>query len=76
MIKKYFKIQIKVKKNKNFFETNILKLNNNKAKKILNWHPIWNLQKSIDSIMEWNYKFKKNRNAKKISEDQIDNYLK
>ncbi len=76
MIKKDYKIKIKIKKNKDFNETKILKLNNNKAKKFLNWYPNWNLQKSIDSVMEWNSKFKKNKNAKKNSEDQINDYLK
>ena len=76
MIKKKFKIEFRIKKNTNFFETKILKLNNNKAKKFLNWSPNWNLQKSIDSVMGWNYEVKKNKNAKEISETQINNYLK
>ena len=62
LIKKDFEIKIKIKRNKDFFETNILKLDNSKAKKFLNWQPIWNLQKSLDSVMEWNYKTKKNKN--------------
>lgn len=76
IIQKNFKIQIKIKKNKNFFETNILKLNNDKSKKILKWYPIWSLHKSIDSVIEWNCKFEKDKNARKISETQINNYLK
>jgi len=76
LIKKDFEIKIKIKRNKDFFETNILKLDNSKAKKFLNWQPIWNLQKSLDSVMEWNYKTKKNKNAKKVTEDQINDYLK
>lgn len=76
LIKKDFKIKIEIKKNKDFFETNILKLDNTKAKKFLGWQPIWNLQKSLDSVMEWNYKIKKKKDAKKITEDQINDYLK
>tara|TARA_B100001057_G_scaffold239402_1_gene239654 strand:+ start:5938 stop:7011 length:1074 start_codon:yes stop_codon:yes gene_type:complete len=76
MIKKKFKVEFKIKKNTNFFETKILKLNSYKAKRFLNWSPNWNLQKSLDSVMEWNYKVKKNKNAKEISETQINNYLK
>jgi CDP-glucose 4,6-dehydratase len=75
IIKKKYKIKIKIKKNKDFFETKILKLDNKKAKKNLNWHPNWNLQKSIDSVMGWNDEFRKNKNAKKISEHQINNYF-
>ena len=75
IIKKKYKIKVKFKKDRNYFETNILKLNNNKAKKNLKWQPNWNLQKSIDSVMGWNDEFKKNKNAKKISEDQINKYF-
>ena len=75
IIKKKYKIKIKIKKNKDFFETKILKLDNNKAKNNLNWRPNWNLQKSIDSVMGWNDEFRKNKNAKKISEHQINNYF-
>ncbi len=75
IIKKKHKIKIKIKKNKDFFETRILKLDNNKAKNNLNWRPNWNLQKSIDSVMGWNDEFRKNKNAKKISEHQINNYF-
>lgn len=76
IIKKKIKIQIKIKKSKIFLETNILKLDSNKAKKFLKWYPNWDLQKSIDSVMEWNYKLRKGKNAKKICEDQIKNYFK
>lgn len=76
IIKKKYKIKIVVKKNNSFFETDVLKLNNNKAKKILRWYPKWNLQKSIESVIEWNYKVKKSNNAKKTIEDQINEYLK
>lgn len=75
IIKKKYKFKVKIKKNKDIFETNILKLDNNKAKKNLNWRPNWNLQKSIDSVMGWNDEFRKNKNAKRISEGQINNYL-
>ncbi len=76
IIKKHLKIKVKINKKQDFFETKILKLNSNKAKKILKWNPVMNLNKSIQSVIEWNYLFKKNRDAKKISEDQIKNYLK
>ncbi len=73
--KKHF-FRFKVKKNKKFFETNILKLNNTKSKKNLKWYPIWNLQKSLDNVMEWNYQLNNNNDPKKICENQINNYLK
>ena len=45
------------------------------AKKILNWYPIWDLQKSIDSVMEWNNQIKKGKDPKKICENQIKDFL-
>ena len=70
------KLKKKVKKKQSFFETKILKLNSNKAKKYLKWYPVWNLKKSIDSVIEWNSLYKKTNNAKQICENQILKYLK
>ena len=70
------KLKKKVKKKQSFFETKILKLNSNKAKKYLKWYPVWNLKKSIDSVIEWNSLYKKTNNAKQICENQIIKYLK
>ena len=70
------KLKKKVQKKQSFFETKILKLNSNKAKKYLNWYPVWNLKKSIDSVIEWNRLYKKTNNAKQICENQIIEYLK
>ncbi len=70
------KLNTKRKINQNFFETKILKLNSNKAKKYLKWKSRWSLRKSINSVIEWNYQFNKYKNAKKICELQIENYLK
>ena len=70
------KLKKKVQKKQSFFETKILKLNSNKAKKYLKWYPIWNLKKSINSVLDWNRLYKKTKNAKKICEEQIIDYLK
>ena len=70
------KLKKKVQKKQSFFETKILKLNSNKAKKYLKWYPVWNLKKSIDSVIEWNSLYKKTNNAKQICENQILKYLK
>jgi len=76
MIKKHLNIKVKINKNQSFFETKILKLNSSKAKKFLNWNPVMDLNKSIQSVIEWNYLFKKYKNAKKVCEGQINNYFK
>jgi len=75
-IQKIKKIKVKIKTKQNFFETEILKLDSKKAKKFLKWYPKWDLNKSISNVIEWNDLFRKSKNAKKICEDQITNYLK
>ena len=70
------KIRIIKPKSKIFkAETNLLRLNNSKSKKYLNWHPKWSLNKSISKIIEWN---KKNKNEKTIDicVKQIKDFLK
>ena len=74
-IKMIKKINFYINKKQNFFETNILKLNSSKSKRFLNWKPRWGLNISINNVIEWNDLYKKNKNAKKICEDQIANYL-
>ena len=56
-------------------ETDLLRLSNFKAKKYLNWHPKWELNKSIDKILQWN-KEKKKKKPLKICEEQIKEFLK
>lgn len=75
-IKKKIKLKTRIHRKQTFFETKILKLNSNKAKKYLNWHPVWNLTESIDNVIEWNRLYKKTKNAKQICEIQILKYLK
>ena len=55
-------------------ETDLLRLSNYKAKKFLNWHPKWKLNKSIDKILEWNSVKNKN-NALKVCQKQIKEFL-
>jgi len=75
-IKMQKKIRLKIKKKQDFFETNDLKIDSKKAKKFLKWFSKWDLNKSLNNVIEWNDLFRKNKNAKKICEDQITNYLK
>tara|TARA_B100001057_G_C22862923_1_gene955335 strand:+ start:1668 stop:2735 length:1068 start_codon:yes stop_codon:yes gene_type:complete len=76
IIKKKININFSISKKNNFFETKVLMINNLKAKKYLNWHPIWDVNKSINNVIEWNNQFKKNKNVKKICEQQIKGYFK
>ena len=71
-IKKIKKIVIKKSKIK---ETKILKLNSNKAMKNLRWKPKWSISQTIEKIIVWNDLNKKNKETKKICEEQIVDYL-
>ena len=74
-IKKNKKLKIKISNKNQFSETKVLKLNNSKAKRLLNWKPKWDLNKSLNNVIEWDELFKKNKNAKEICENQIIKYL-
>ena len=71
------KIKIIKIKNKNFkSETDLLRLSNFKSKKYLKWYPKWNLNKTINKIIEWNNEVNKTKKAFKICSRQIEEYLK
>ncbi len=57
-------------------ETQILKLDSSKSKKFLKWKSVWNLEKTIKMVINWNHSYKKNKNARKICENQITEYFK
>ena len=74
----YLKIKIVIQKEKkNMFkpETSILRLSNYKSKKLLNWHPRWSINKSLDKIIEWNEKIL-SVNPLQVCINQIKEYLK
>ncbi|MCE5331144.1 MAG: CDP-glucose 4,6-dehydratase [Bacteroidales bacterium] len=56
-------------------EANYLKLDCSKAKTKLGWHPVWNIQKALQSVVEWNKAYFNGENIKDITEQQIDEYL-
>ena len=79
-IKKYWpNFKWKVKKNKkDVFESKLLKLNSNKAKKVLSWQSKMNIDQSAKLVADW-YSFfynKKKKNFYKFSGDQIYSYIK
>lgn len=76
-INKLKKIKFKLDKSRKIIkETKILKLSNKKAKKFLMWKPKWNLNITLNYVIEWNDSYKKKRNVKEICEKQIMKYLK
>ena len=76
-INKLRKIKFKLDKTRKLIkETKTLKLSNKKAKKFLIWQPKWNLNITLNYVIEWNDSYKKKTNAKEICEKQIMEYLK
>jgi len=63
-------------KTSNIHEENNLVLNSDKAKKNLNWQPKVNIDLAIDWIVEWYKTYHENKDIRKISENQIEKYLK
>lgn len=56
-------------------EANYLKLDCAKAKARLGWQPRWNLELTIDRIIEWTRAYKKQNNEREICLKQIEEYL-
>lgn len=56
-------------------EANYLKLDCSKAKAKLNWIPKWDIETSLKSIVDWNKRFLKGDNMRKITEQQIEKYF-
>ena len=56
-------------------EANYLKLDCSKAKTKLGWHPVWNIKKALQLVVEWNKAYFNGGNIKDITEQQIDEYL-
>ena len=64
------------KKNKVNKETKILRLKSNRARKILNWKPKYNVKKIIELIKEWYfYGYKNKKNHEKVIKKQIIDFV-
>ena len=66
-----------IKKDKLYYESRLLRLNSNKAKKILNWRCILTFDETIRLVSSW-YKmyYEKNKNHEHVSINQIKFYEK
>ncbi len=79
LLNKYSDYFVKVSSKKNsrsYHESNILKLNSNKAKKLLGWKGHLNLDRSIFLVIEWYRLLKKTKNAYSVCKNQILDYFK
>ena len=60
-----------IENKKNFFENNLLQLNSNKAKKILNWKCNLSSKDSIQMTIDWYKNYVLKRNVYNLSRKQI-----
>jgi len=65
----------KVDTNPQPHEANYLKLDCSKAKAELGWEPRWNIDKALESIVEWNKVYLSGQDVRKITENQIEEYF-
>lgn len=56
-------------------ESSLLKLDSSKARALLDWHPRWSLDESLNKIVEWHNQFNLGGNLKKFSYSQIASYI-
>lgn len=56
-------------------EANYLKLDCSKAKAILGWNPKWNIEKTLEKVVEWYKVFYNHQNVRLMSEQQIKEYF-
>ena len=70
--KKNYKIQ---KKNKKMKETNLLKIDSSKAKKLLNWKSKISTQEAISLTCEWYKRYFEKKELFNFTKNQILNYL-
>jgi CDP-glucose 4,6-dehydratase len=63
------------KSKKSFYESNLLRLNCNKAKKILKWKSVLNFNENIKMVANWYSTFYKNsKNIESVTREQIKIY--
>ena len=60
--------------NEMFKEVDKLTINSSKAKNNLNWEPIYNVDKTIDEIVQWEKNFEKEKDLN-FTVSQIKNYI-
>ena len=64
----------KIDKGEHPHEAHYLKLDCSKAKEKLGWYPRWNLEKAIDSVIEWTQAYQENKDVRKVCLKQIEEY--
>ncbi|NLG05326.1 MAG: CDP-glucose 4,6-dehydratase, partial [Clostridia bacterium] len=55
-------------------EAQYLKLDCSKARLRLNWHPKWNVEQSIDKVIEWTHAYRQGKPVREVCLKQIDSH--
>ena len=58
-----------------FKEANLLKLNSNKAKEVLNWTTRWTMNQALRKTSQWYKHYLRKKNTRQLTNNQIDNYF-
>lgn len=64
-----------IDKNPQPHEANYLKLDCSKAKAELGWFPKWNIDTTLQSIVDWNKAYISGKDIKAVTENQIETYF-
>ena len=56
-------------------EANLLKLDSSKARRQLNWQPVWRLQLALQKTLEWHEAWRNAEDMRAVSLVQINDYL-
>ena len=56
------------------YEANYLKLDCSKARTLLDWRPLWNLDTALDAIVEWTAAYQEGTDLRKACFKQIEKY--
>ncbi len=57
-------------------EANFLKLDCSKLKKTLGWKPVWNIEKTMEKIVEWSDAYMKGQDVVSCMKSQIEEFCK
>ena len=72
----YAKKSVKIIHQKaNFKEANLLKLNSNKANKILKWSTKWSMPQALKKTAEWYDIYLRKKNTREVTNNQIKEYF-
>lgn len=74
--KKLWNIQIEIEESAQFREAQILKLDISKSITRIGWEPKWNIEDSIENIIDWTKHYHEQKNIRAICLRQIEEYFR